>query len=41
MCKYFAEKLNDHEKLEGGVQITDKIPRSPVGKTFYRLLLDM
>ena len=35
---WVAERVADHKKLRGGVQVIDAIPKSPSGKILRRLL---
>ena len=37
---WIAERVANHKRLRGGVQVIDAIPKSPSGKILRRLLRD-
>lgn len=40
IAAWVAERVANHKRLRGGVQVIDAIPKSPSGKILRRLLRD-
>jgi 4-coumarate--CoA ligase len=40
ITSWVAERIANHKRLRGGVQVVDAIPKSPSGKILRRLVRD-